>query len=64
MIYHFTAHTISCVCHSIRSMSRVLGIYNFVVDINYGSDSDLDRQSLQLYSKVSIKLPVLLNDLG
>ena len=25
----FSAHTINCVCHSIRSMFRVLGIYNF-----------------------------------
>ena len=29
MILHFTAHTINCVCHSIRLMFRVLGIYNF-----------------------------------
>ena len=28
MIY-FTAHTFNCVCHSIRTMFRVLGIYNF-----------------------------------
>ena len=28
MIY-FTAHTFDCVCHSIRTMFRVLGIYNF-----------------------------------
>ena len=28
MIY-FTAHTIKCVCHSIRTMFRVLGICNF-----------------------------------
>ena len=28
MIWHFTAYTINCVCHSIRSMFRVLGIYN------------------------------------
>ena len=25
----FSAHTINCVCHSIRSMFRVLGIHNF-----------------------------------
>ena len=25
----FSAHTINCVCHSIRSMFRVLGMYNF-----------------------------------
>ena len=29
MIQHFTAHKINCVCQSIRSMFRVLGIYNF-----------------------------------
>ena len=26
----FSAHIINCVCHSIRSMFGVLGIYNFV----------------------------------
>ena len=26
----FSAQTINCVCHSIRSIFRVLGIYNFV----------------------------------
>ena len=28
MIY-FTAHTFNCVCHCIRVMFRVLGMYNF-----------------------------------
>ena len=28
----FSAHTINCVCHSIRSTFRVLGIYNFDQD--------------------------------
>ena len=28
MIY-FTAHTFQCVCHCIRAMFRVLGVYNF-----------------------------------
>ena len=28
-IRHLSAYTINCVCHSIRSMFRVLGIYNF-----------------------------------
>ena len=33
----FSAHTINCVCHSIRSMFRVLGIYNFggIFDLAY-----------------------------
>ena len=29
MIQNFSAYTIKCVCHSIRPMFRVLGIYNF-----------------------------------
>ena len=29
----FYAHTIKCVCHSIRSMFRVLGLYNFVLHL-------------------------------
>ena len=29
----FSAHTINCVCHSIRSMFRVLGIYNFAPEL-------------------------------
>ena len=30
----FSAHTINCVCHSIRSMFRVLGMYNFASMFN------------------------------
>ena len=30
----FSAHTINCVCHSIRSMFGVLGIYNFGVFVH------------------------------
>ena len=37
MIQHFTAYTINCVCHSIRSMFRVLGINNFVHDKKAGN---------------------------
>ena len=33
MIY-FTAHTLNCVCHCIRAMFRVLGMYNFGFYIN------------------------------
>ena len=32
MIY-FTAHTINCVCHSIRTMFRVLGINNLCLGL-------------------------------
>ena len=32
MIY-FTAHTFKCVCHCRRVMFRVLGMYNFGLDI-------------------------------
>ena len=38
MIQYFTAHTIICVCHSIRSMFRVLGMYNFEVNTLFGID--------------------------
>ena len=34
MIYNFTAHTINCVCHIIRSMFRVLGLYNIGLNLN------------------------------
>ena len=54
MIY-FTAHTFNCVCHCIRVMFRVLGMYNF------DSSSKIDRKSpvdfatfapLHVYSKL------------
>jgi hypothetical protein len=31
----FSEHTINCVCHSIRSLVRVLGIYNFEAHISF-----------------------------
>ena len=34
MIY-FTAHTFNCVCHCIRAMFRVLGMYNFGSNMKY-----------------------------
>ena len=37
MIYNFTAHTINCVCHMIKSMFRVLGMYNFDTNLDLGS---------------------------
>ena len=41
-----TAHTFNCVCHSIRSMFRVLGIYNF----------DCSLKSVQLLLKKNIHI--------
>ena len=41
MIY-FTAHTIKCVCHSIRTMFGVLGMYNF------GHSSKKERLQLEI----------------
>ena len=35
MIY-FTAHTFKCVCHCIRSMFGVLGVYNFALASKMG----------------------------
>ena len=28
-VIYFTAHTINCVCHCIKSMFRILSVYNF-----------------------------------
>ena len=38
MIY-FTAHTLNCVCHCIRAMFRVLGMYNFAFSLKFFSIS-------------------------
>ena len=37
MIY-FTAHTFKFVCHCIRTMFRVLGVYNFDTMLDLGAD--------------------------
>ena len=42
MIY-FTAHTFKCVCHCIRTMFRVLGVYNF------GFPPNLPELNLKLF---------------
>ena len=34
VLNHELAYTINCVCRSIRSMFRVLGVYNFVQGLN------------------------------
>ena len=39
----FSIHTINCVCHSIRSMFRVLGIYNF------GCEKDIGYKYINIY---------------
>ena len=41
---HFTAHTINCVCHSIRSMFIVLGLYNFGTSLNFRKNWDMLRR--------------------
>ena len=43
----FSAHTINCVCHSIRSMFRVLGIYNFAL-FRYRESDPKSRNWLEL----------------
>ena len=44
MIKHFNAHTIDCVCHTIRSMFRVLGIYNFGMGQGISLKSERNNQ--------------------
>ena len=48
----FSAHTINCVCHSIMSMFRVLGIYNFAG----GLKIELAKKVLPLFLYQTIKM--------
>ena len=41
----FSAHTINFVCHSIRSMFRVLGMYNFGLGLKLHKKFNFDRDS-------------------
>ena len=43
----FSAHIINCVCHCIRSMFRVLGIYNF--DSKYKTELDVKKNTLSFF---------------
>ena len=64
----FSARTINCVCHSIRSMFRVLGIYNFGWSKNYevsvnlplrGTMERKSRKKPSTYNKILIKVLLL-----
>ena len=46
MIYHFTPHTINCVCLRIRSMFRVLGMYNFASWFNLKFKDNMEKWKL------------------
>jgi hypothetical protein len=39
MIWYFTAHTINCVCHSIGSMFKVVGVYIFDSHLAWGLET-------------------------
>ena len=58
MINYFNAHTIDCVCHTIRSMFRVLGIYNFGFALYYTYYS-IHKQTLEKSKKQQLKLTKL-----
>ena len=47
--HDFSAHTINCVCHSIRSMFRVLGMYNF------GARCDLHESQCDFFATSETK---------
>ena len=63
----FYAHTFNCVCHSIRSMFRVLGIYNFDLGLKphvcnlchegFGELNKLNRHK-QLYHSKGRKISI------
>ena len=56
----FPANTINWLCHSIRSIFRVLGIYDFVGSTNYSLDPilffALHDFCLVVYTIVSVRL--------
>ena len=55
IILHFTAPTINCVCHSIRSMFIVLEIYNFDAgEIKRSGNSDLKKYGTKKIQRITI----------
>ena len=57
MIY-FTAHTFKCVCHCRRAMFRVLGMYNFGINVeviqNHSFKYQLNRDILTVMATIVI----------
>ena len=51
---HFTAHTLNCVCHSIRSMFIVLGMYNFALDPEIDKSFNLKWKTALAYHRLSL----------
>ena len=45
----------NCVCHILRSMFRVLGIYNFAMLLNNAESADLLKTRAMLVSKTNSK---------
>ena len=55
IILHFTAPTINCVCHSIRSMFIVLEINNFDAgEIKRSRNSDLKKYGTKKIQRITI----------
>ena len=55
----FSAHTINRVCHHIRSMFRVLGIYNFAIHKEKHKDAGMeerkqDRKKVAQHNSISL----------
>ena len=55
-LYIPTVHTINCVCHSIMSMFKVLGIYNFDsrVNIYYKIGLTISKRKYKKYTTVIV----------
>ena len=53
----FFAHTINCVCHSIRSTFRVLGIYNFAFGLNTLNTENVNFLFLPTYIPLTLDTP-------
>ena len=51
---HFTAHTFNCVCHCIKSMFRVLGVYNFGYQLKSTANSAHFALFLGKWAKLAV----------
>jgi glycine cleavage system regulatory protein len=53
----FSAHTIKCECHSIRSMFRVLGIYNFSASSRTHPELRLMKTCTHVFIQTKMPIP-------
>ena len=52
---YFTAHTFNCVCHRIKSIFRVLGVYNFANSANIYNIQNKSGDTHKILHTIQIK---------